>query len=340
MSRDRQTLTTPNHYIGRLYHLALAKGLDADALFKQADLSPSVIDDDTDVEVEIEKLAGIVEGIWDLLQDEAMGLAASPLPSGAFFMMGRATVHEATLGKALQIACRFYNMLSDAYVMTLTHEGNCAILEFDLADVTLDTRHLFSEMTLLAWHSYSSWLIQERIPLVAVHFPYAEPRFHDYAKLYPCKRKFNQSALRLVFGLTYLERQNVQNLDALKAYMKRCPIELFLKQPGEISVASDLRALLNLGFVNGFPDIDEAAKNLHMSRRTLIRKLEKEGTSFQEIKDRMRQDRACYWLTQESITIAVVAEKVGFSDAAVFARAFRRWTGLSPSAYRQQYLHS
>ncbi|BFM49395.1 AraC family transcriptional regulator [Marinomonas sp. THO17] len=335
MSRDRQTLTTPNHYIGRLYHLARAKGLDADALFKQADLSPSVIDD-LHAEIEVEKLAGIVEGIWNLLQDEAMGLARSPLPAGAFFMMGRATVHEATLGKALQLACRFYTMVSDAYQMTLIEKGKSAVLEFEFADVELDPTHLFADITLLAWHSYASWLIQQRIPLMAVHFPYAEPQCHDYAKLYPCKRLFNQKALRLVFGRDFLDRQNTQSLDALKSYMKRCPIELFLKQPVDISIASDVRALLNRAFADGFPDIDEVAKSLYMSRRTLIRRLEKEGTSFQEIKDRMRQDRASYWLLQEAIPIAMVSEKVGFSDAAVFARAFRRWTGLSPTQYRAQ----
>ncbi|AEF53779.1 AraC family transcriptional regulator [Marinomonas posidonica] len=336
MSHDRQTLTTPNHYIGRLYRLALEKGLDADSLFKHADLDPSVIEDPcVEIEIEIEKLAGIVEGIWDLLQDEAMGLASSPLPVGAFYMMGRVTVHEATLGKVLQLACRFYNMVSDAYEMTLSEVDNTAVLAFRLADASLDTSHLFSDMTLLAWHSYASWLIQERIPLEAVHFPYAEPQQHDYAKLYPCKRVFKQEALRLVFSQSYLARQNAQSLDALKAYMKRCPIELFLKQPGDISVASDLRALLNRAFATGFPDINESAKSLHMSRRTLIRKLEKEGTSFQKIKDFMRQDRASYWLAQEGISVAVVAEKVGFSDAAVFARAFRRWTGLSPTDYRK-----
>ncbi|TDO96496.1 AraC family transcriptional regulator [Marinomonas balearica] len=337
MSQTRETLTTSNHYIGRLYRLAVEKGLDADALFRKADLAPSVVDD-PNLQIEIEKLASVVEGIWALLQDESMGLSRSPLPAGSFFMMGRVTVHEETLGKALHLAARFYNMISNAYEMELIEREDHAVLEFRMADLDLDSSHLFSDMTLLAWHSYASWLIQERIPLLEVCFPYAEPfEQHDYVELYPCKRQFDRSVLSISFGKSFLDRENMQSLDSLKAYMKRCPIELFLKQPGDISVSSDLRSLLSKSFEAGFPTIDDAAKSLHMSRRTLIRKLDKEATSYQEVKDRMRMDRACFWLAQKGVSIHIVAEKVGFSDAAVFSRAFRKWLGCTPSEYRDRF---
>jgi AraC-like DNA-binding protein len=65
-----------------------------------------------------------------------------------------------------------------------------------------------------------------------------------------------------------------------------------------------------------------------------MRKLKGEGTSFQQIKERVRRDRAIYFLTNRSCSIATIAEKVGFSDAAVFARAFKSWTGMSPKDYR------
>jgi AraC-like DNA-binding protein len=74
-----------------------------------------------------------------------------------------------------------------------------------------------------------------------------------------------------------------------------------------------------------------------MTKRTMIRKLKEEGTSYQKIKDLVRRDRAVYYLTRRGLLVGEVAEKVGFSDSAVFARAFKTWTGLSPREYRVNF---
>ena len=90
-------------------------------------------------------------------------------------------------------------------------------------------------------------------------------------------------------------------------------------------------------FSQGFPSIDAAADVMHMTKRTLIRKLKEEGTSYQKLKDRVRRDRAIYLLTKHTLSVGEVAEKVGFSDSAVFARAFKSWTGSSPREYRSSF---
>ena len=75
-----------------------------------------------------------------------------------------------------------------------------------------------------------------------------------------------------------------------------------------------------------------------MTTRTLMRKLKDEGTSFQQLKDVVRRDKAIFFLGQQGLRINEVAEKVGYSDPAVFTRAFRNWTGQSPRDFRQQLL--
>ena len=67
-----------------------------------------------------------------------------------------------------------------------------------------------------------------------------------------------------------------------------------------------------------------------------MRKLRDEGTSFQQLKDIIRRDRAMHFLSQTTISINEVAERVGYSDPAVFTRAFRSWTGDTPRAYRMK----
>jgi AraC-like DNA-binding protein len=78
------------------------------------------------------------------------------------------------------------------------------------------------------------------------------------------------------------------------------------------------------------------ARTLHMSRRTLSRKLEQEGTSFAGELDDVRRDLACGYIEGSKRSLAEIAFLLGFSHVESFHRAFRRWTGTTPSAYRTQ----
>ena len=73
-----------------------------------------------------------------------------------------------------------------------------------------------------------------------------------------------------------------------------------------------------------------------MTPRTLIRKLDADGTSFQTIKDGLRRDIAIRRLQTGDASIEAIAQDVGFASAASFHKAFHRWTGATPSAYRRQ----
>lgn len=73
-----------------------------------------------------------------------------------------------------------------------------------------------------------------------------------------------------------------------------------------------------------------------MTPRTLIRKLEADGTSFQAIKDALRRDIAIRHLNIGHDSIEAVAQDVGFASAASFHKAFQRWTGTTPSSYRRR----
>lgn len=85
----------------------------------------------------------------------------------------------------------------------------------------------------------------------------------------------------------------------------------------------------------GWPDVESASRELCVSSRTLQRRLEEEGTSFQEILDNARADVARMHLRNGHSSIAEISWLLGFSDQRGFRRAFRRWTGLSPAEYRR-----
>jgi AraC-like DNA-binding protein len=84
------------------------------------------------------------------------------------------------------------------------------------------------------------------------------------------------------------------------------------------------------------PSATAAARKLHMSRRTLQRLLQDEGTTFTALVDGVRHQLATRYLCEPAIAIAEVAFLLGFSEASAFHRAFKRWEGRTPSAYRAQ----
>jgi AraC-like DNA-binding protein len=83
--------------------------------------------------------------------------------------------------------------------------------------------------------------------------------------------------------------------------------------------------------------LEEVADQLHLSPRTVHRRLEEEGSSFRAIKDALRRDMALSRLTKTHDTIAQIAADLGYADTSAFYRAFVEWTGMAPVHYRRHW---
>ena len=97
---------------------------------------------------------------------------------------------------------------------------------------------------------------------------------------------------------------------------------------------SEIERHLESMLASGEVRIDQVGRALGYSRQTLYRRLKAEGITFAEILDGLRHRLALRWLREERISVKEVAYRLGFSDPAAFSRAFKRWTGQSPSAIR------
>jgi AraC-like DNA-binding protein len=101
-------------------------------------------------------------------------------------------------------------------------------------------------------------------------------------------------------------------------------------------VQSSVTRLLASALRGGDPSLEAIARQMHLSGRTLQRKLQAEGSSFADVLDRTRRSTADVYLRRRELALTEVAYLLGFSEQSAFTRAFQRWYGMPPSRYREQ----
>ena len=101
----------------------------------------------------------------------------------------------------------------------------------------------------------------------------------------------------------------------------------------------DICRLIDALMIKGYPNIDAVARMLRLSTRTFQRLLHEQGLRYTELVDRCRCRAACEALTHTQTSVHAIATTLGYRDASSFSRAFRRWTGMAPRAYRYHPRH-
>ncbi|MEY1554700.1 AraC family transcriptional regulator ligand-binding domain-containing protein [Yoonia sp. R2331] len=104
----------------------------------------------------------------------------------------------------------------------------------------------------------------------------------------------------------------------------------------DTSIRAEIEAQILPKMHEGAISMDKVARDLAMSRQTLYRRLKEEGVTFAEVHDDLRKRMALEYLEGQKVTVNETAYLLGFSEASSFVRAFKRWTGLSPTAYLNQ----
>ena len=123
---------------------------------------------------------------------------------------------------------------------------------------------------------------------------------------------------------------------ALAEFFERHALALLERFGSDAGIAQRLRASLTEELPRGLPTLESAAAALAMSTRTLRRRLQDEGTSFQAVLDEVRCELAKRYLAGPRLAVGEVAFLLGFCEPSTFHRAFKRWTGMTPQAFRRQ----
>lgn len=312
-----------------------ARGGDAGPLLAAAGLDPDCLDDDQ-ARVPLERYADLYNRVVQALGDEAFGLFAAPLRPGALEFLCRAAITAPNLATALDRSCRFLHLVLPELTVAVTQDGDQAYLEIRENTALGDARIFALEWLLRLLHGLSCWLAGRGIALDGVEFPYPRPAHaDDYPLIYTANSTFAAPVLRARFAANLLELPVRRDEAALQRFLDGAPgkITMLYRRDREmvLRVRDSLRDALP-----DLPDLDEVARRLNLSPRTLHRRLEDEGSSFRVIKDALRRDIALARIAKTDQALSQIAGDLGFADPSAFYRAFTTWTGVAPSQYRKR----
>lgn len=270
-----------------------------------------------------------------LLDDEMLGLWSRPIRGGTLKYLMLSLLDTPTVMVALNRFVRFWNLLLDDYRLHMARKNASVRLALLARTPGADANPLGHGLMMKLIHGVTSWLLGREISVHKVEFCFARPRYvKDYIFLFPGGVDFNAADSSI-----YLDEKDCASVfkrekHQLWGFLKRAPEDWTFAAVNRASLAAKARAFLEPRIVEPIT-IQDLAAALHLSVRNLTRKFADEGTTFQRVKDDLRRDIAVHRLTHSNVSVAALALDVGYSNSAVFCRAFKHWTGSSPTEYRK-----
>jgi AraC-like DNA-binding protein len=274
------------------------------------------------------------------LDDEFFGLDRRAMKVGSFALLCQAVLGCETLERALKRALRGFAVFLDDIHGELQRDGSQAVVRLVNRIEPLAARRFADETFLVLLHGLMCWLVGRRIPLAQVSLGWPRPpQAREYTRLYSEHLAFDAEQTAIHFDARMLGAPVVQTAVTLKQFLGTAPQSVFLKYKNEDSWTARLRRRLRGcleagGGGEAWPLFEDVAAEFALTPTTLRRRLEAEGTSYQDIKDQLRSDQAIDLLCASALSVDEIGAKIGFQDASAFHRAFKRWNGLQPGEYR------
>ncbi len=283
----------------------------------------------------------IIEHCVDTTQDNFFGLHAGEyLNLAAAGLIGQISQTSSTVKEALEYCCEFAALGCQALPMNLeqTMEGYRlevipnASWENESPIAVQQTLEGTMAFFLREFHFLT---IQKYYPL-EVGFKYPqENRNEELERVFKCPIRHNQSVSYMLLSTEQVEAKIItSDFKLLRILVEHAEAKLE-KMSGDEGIYHQVRkAILNLS-EPCFPTIETVAANMNVSVRSLQRKLAVESTTYKEVIDDLRKEMALKYLDQNALNVQEVSDLLGYADVSSFSRSFKKWTNLSPRAYRQ-----
>ncbi|OZF05522.1 AraC family transcriptional regulator [Rhodococcoides fascians] len=334
--------TIPAEFIAKAVVLAESGGVDLSYPMTIAGIDRSSLND-TSKRLTAEQVTLFTQAAWQVTGDELFGLASMPLRRGSFRVICLTLIHCPDLSAALNRMSETTRVLSGMPPMLITGDDSTTRLTIPPADnshlpeqARAAAGRLLTDFRMVLVHRFAAWLIGGRVKLHSVELPYDldDPSTGKlYDRMFGTRVTFGAEVAALEFDNSAMRAPIVQTEDTLAEYLRESPNLLFTARDYDSTASAQVRRALELGLQGQAPGTDDIADMLSVSTAHLRRLLRQEGTSVNQIREEVLRDAAVSGLSRGD-SVDDISNRLGFSEPSAFRRAFKRWTGQTPGAYR------
>ncbi|MCY1254249.1 putative HTH-type transcriptional regulator [compost metagenome] len=252
-----------------------------------------------------------------------------------FCVFGYAMASCPTLGDALDLGLKQFPRATHTVPLGSRIEGDLGILFAPNATFLGDALPFVSEFWCSSMNGLFCNILEAPFPSIRMLVSYPAPSYwREYETQFGCPIEFDAGVNEWHYDAlardVVLPNANPMTTSILQSFSWDPPL---IDEAKGLDLVSTITAML-MNQKGDIGNIDSVAERLGLSLRTLHRRLAAGGVTYRSIVDEVRQRLAFRFLKQTTMTIEQIAEQTGFSDASNFRKAFKRWTGRTPSDVR------
>ena len=278
----------------------------------------------------------VVAAVFSTTGDPAFGLhMGERMSSRAFDVLGHLAEHSSNLREAVQLSVRYASIVTEGPRLELEEQGDVATFRLtrligEAPEVRLTAEIATSGLLLLI-----RMFVGADVHARRVCFAYEPPAHRaEYTRIFGGREQFSHAFTGIELDRAWLDHKQLRRSPELHELLQARAEVLLAKVDQDAPAGERLKRWLTAQSLELRPTMTAAARGLEMSARSLRRHLQSEGVVFDELVDRALAFRAKQLLGDPRRSVQEIAYAMGFATPAAFSRAFKRWTGVAPSAYR------
>jgi AraC-like DNA-binding protein len=312
-------------------------GLDTEQMLAAAGIDRAALQD-PDGRIPTAQVQALWRKAYELSKDPDLALhAIEVLPFGAYRVIDFLAWNAPTVGAALAKVSDYFPLINS--VVRLPYSVGDRDVTFGVespSNPSVITRP-YAEYTLAAVFLRTRFNTHEPYRLTRVEFSHPKPpSISEHERIFGCPVQFGAEACRMVIARDVWESPRTGTDPTLFSVLDTHAKMLLGQLPSDdTSIVRRVREAIDAELRGGDPGLESVARRLALSPRTLQRRLSEHGVVFNDLLDTMRFGVAKSYLAQGDIAGTEVAYLLGFAEQSSFNRAFKRWSGQTPTEYRR-----
>lgn len=258
---------------------------------------------------------------------------------GHYGVVGLVAMSCEKASELLQLHIRYQSLVGDDTTVEYEVTDNSIELRVFPKIACMQKNRLREEAAFSSWITLARWMtgLDDHYPL-RIDFTHSKPdNVEEQHRVFGPNIFWEQAVTAATFDRTVAETPLPQANPALRKQLESQAEEQLIAAGGAQfnPLLQQLQSIIARSLADGAPEIEQIAAALNLSTRALQRKLSELSTSFSDMLDSTRKELAMSYISQQHISLTEIAFLLGFSEQSAFNRAFKRWQGTTPSAYRK-----